>query len=64
MNYYREFCSVMDKRVMVSGDGEPYEAVVMGVDDDGGLMTISKKGAKILRYGEVSIKPENTLRSE
>lgn len=64
MNYYREFCSVMDKRVMVSGDGEPYEAVVMGVDDDGGLMTISKKGAKILRYGEVSIKPENTLISE
>lgn len=64
MNYYRAFCSVIDKRVVVSGDGEPYEAVVMGVDDDGGLMTISKKGAKILRYGEVTVKPENTVRSE
>ena len=54
MNYYREFCSVMDKRVMVSGDGEPYEAVVMGVDDDGGLDVYKRQGMEYFEGGNSS----------
>lgn len=55
LEYYRMNCRIMDKNVTVSGDGEPYEAIVMGISDDGGLMVFSQKGAKILKYGEISV---------
>lgn len=56
LQYYRMNCVVMDKKVTVSGDGEPYEAIVMGISDDGELMVFSRKGAKLLKYGEISVR--------
>lgn len=56
LEYYRMHCVVTDKKVTVSGDGEPYEAIVMGISDDGELMIFSHKGAKLLKYGEISVR--------
>lgn len=64
LEYYRMNCRIIDKKVTVSGDGEPYEAIVMGISDDGGLMVFSRKGAKILKYGEVSVRPVPEENSE
>ncbi|MBR2370933.1 MAG: biotin--[Clostridia bacterium] len=55
--YYRLNCVIMDQKITVnphSGE-EPYEATVLGISDDGGLMTVSKHGAVILRSADVSV---------
>lgn len=64
LEYYRMNCRIIDKKVTVSGDGDPYEAIVMGISDDGGLMVFSRKGAKILKYGEISVRPISEDKSE
>lgn len=57
LDYYRANCVIMDQKITVhphSGE-DPYEATVLGVSDDGGLMTVSRHGAVILRSADVSV---------
>ena len=56
LDYYRTNCVIMDQKVTVKPRcGEPYEATVLGISDDGGLMTISQKGAQVLKSADVSV---------
>lgn len=54
---YRERSILTGRTVTVCGSGEPYEAVVTGIDDEAGLVVrIPDGGTRVLRTGEVSIR--------
>lgn len=56
LTYYRMNCNVIDKQVNITGRGEDYVGVVLGVSDNGELMVFSNRGAELLSYGEVSVR--------
>lgn len=55
LTYYRSSCGIIDKKIKITGRGNDYTAVVLGISDNGELMVISQRGAELLNYGEVSI---------
>lgn len=57
LNRYRDRSILTDRRVAVTGNGEPYDADVLGIDDDYRLVVrrADTSGVEFLFYGEVSL---------